>query len=115
VLRLCEQPITVERRGDQGLECGQDALAQACRLRVVGVAVQLEPGHCAPVAVDQPDAEIVRGRGLVFRDSWGNLVEVVQYGAIQFSKTAGVLRGMGLGGIGKTAAAQREISEKGLS
>ncbi len=60
-------------------------------------------------------AEIVRGRGLLFRDPWGNLVEVVQYDEIQFSKTDGVLRGMGLGGLGKTAAAQREISERGLS
>ena len=65
--------------------------------------------------VEAAGAEIVRGRGLVFRDPRGNLVEVVQYDEIQFSKTDGVLRGMGLGGLGKTAATQREISEKGLS
>jgi len=35
-----------------------------------------------------------------------------QYDEIQFAKTDGVLRGMRLGGLGKTAAAQREISAR---
>ena len=31
-------------------------------------------------------AEIVPSRGLDFRDPWGNLVQVVDYGDIQFTK-----------------------------
>jgi lactoylglutathione lyase len=58
---------------------------------------------------------ILPGRGLDFLDPWGNRVEVVQYDAIQFSKTDAVLRGMGLGGLGKTAAAERELRDKGLA
>ena len=36
------------------------------------------------------------GQGLRFRDPWGNLVEVVQYDQVQFTKTDAVLREMGL-------------------
>ena len=60
------------------------------------------------------DAEVLSGRGLVFRDPWGNLVEVVQYDEIQFSKTEAVLQGMGLAGLGKTEAARQELRDKGL-
>jgi catechol 2,3-dioxygenase-like lactoylglutathione lyase family enzyme len=50
---------------------------------------------------------------LRFRDPWGNEVEIVEYGDIQFTKDAGVLRGMGLD-LPKTAAAEAELREKGL-
>jgi lactoylglutathione lyase len=54
------------------------------------------------------------GRGLDFRDPWGNRVEVVQYDDVQFTKTQAVLKGMGLAGLGKTPAALAELREKGL-
>ena len=49
------------------------------------------------------------------RDPWGNVVEIVDYREIQFSKAPDVLAGMGLAGLEKTAAAQKELAEKGLS
>jgi predicted enzyme related to lactoylglutathione lyase len=52
--------------------------------------------------------------GLDFLDPWGNHVQVVEYGAIQFSKTPEVLRGMGLGNLEKSPAALAELREKGL-
>jgi lactoylglutathione lyase len=55
------------------------------------------------------------GRGLSFRDPWGNLVELVEYGAIQFTKAPAVLAGMGTGGLEKTDAALAELREKGLA
>jgi catechol 2,3-dioxygenase-like lactoylglutathione lyase family enzyme len=54
------------------------------------------------------------GRGLSFRDPWGNLVELVDYRAIQFTKVPPVLEGMGLRGLGKTDAALEELRAKGL-
>jgi catechol 2,3-dioxygenase-like lactoylglutathione lyase family enzyme len=54
------------------------------------------------------------GRGLQFRDPWGNVVEVVQYDEVQYSKAPSVLHGMGLQGFGKTAAARDELRAKGL-
>jgi catechol-2,3-dioxygenase len=56
-----------------------------------------------------------RGRGLLVRDPWGNLVEIVDYREIQFTKAPGILAGMGLDGLEKTEAARRELAEKGLS
>ena len=55
------------------------------------------------------------GRGLLFRDPWGNQVEVVQYDEIQFTKAPYVLRGMGLGDLGKTESALAELRDKGLT
>lgn len=65
-------------------------------------------------ALDAAGAEVLPGRGLAFRDPWGNHVEVVEYGDIQFMKDAGVLRGMGFDGLAKSEAALRELEEKGL-
>ncbi len=62
----------------------------------------------------EAEAEILPGRGLDFRDPWGNHVQVVEYADIQFSKTAAVLRGMGLDGLAKSPEAERELREKGL-
>jgi lactoylglutathione lyase len=56
-----------------------------------------------------------RARGLRVRDPWGNVVEVVDYREIQFTKAPGVLAGMGLEGLEKTADARRELAEKGLT
>jgi catechol 2,3-dioxygenase-like lactoylglutathione lyase family enzyme len=57
--------------------------------------------------------ELEAGRGLHFRDPWGNLVEVVQYSEVQFTKAARVMEGMGLE-LGKSESARRELREKGL-
>ena len=59
-------------------------------------------------------AEIVPGRGLNFRDPFGNLVQVVQYDEIQFTKSDRILEGMGLE-LGKTERALGELREKGLA
>ena len=66
-------------------------------------------------ALDEQGIEILPGRGLNFRDPWGNRVEVVQYDGVQFSKTDAVLHGMGLDELGKTETARRELHEKGLA
>jgi lactoylglutathione lyase len=65
-------------------------------------------------ALEEAGAEILPGRGLDFRDPWGNHVQVVDYADIQFTKEEGVLAGMGLEGLGKSDSALRELKEKGL-
>jgi catechol 2,3-dioxygenase-like lactoylglutathione lyase family enzyme len=65
--------------------------------------------------LEDAGAEILPGRGLDFRDPWGNHVQVVQYEDIQFSKTPAVLAGMGLDALGKSDSALRELREKGLA
>ena len=40
---------------------------------------------------------------------------MVEYSEVQFTKTPGVLEGMGLGGLEKTAEAEEELRRKGLA
>lgn len=65
-------------------------------------------------ALAEAGVEVEPGRGLRFRDPWGNQVEIVQYDEIQFSKAPRVLRGMGIEGLEKTPAAHDELRRKGL-
>jgi catechol 2,3-dioxygenase-like lactoylglutathione lyase family enzyme len=64
-------------------------------------------------SLEEAGVEIIGG-GLDFRDPWGNRIQVVQYDEIQFTKTPGVLRTMGLDGLGKTPAAEAELRGKGV-
>ena len=66
-------------------------------------------------ALEAVGAEIIPSRSLDFRDPWGNHIQVVEYGEIQFSKTPGVLRGMGMASLGKSPEAISELREKGLA
>ena len=59
-------------------------------------------------------AKVFPGHRLDFVDPDGNRVEIVQYDQIQFTKSAEVLRGMGLE-LGKTGGALAELREKGLA
>ena len=60
------------------------------------------------------DAGLEPEGDLRFTDPWGNLVEIVEYGDVQFTKAEAVLRGMGLGGLGKTERARDELAGRDL-
>jgi len=64
-------------------------------------------------ALEAAGVEILPGRGLDFRDPWGNLVQIVQYDEVQFTKTPAVLRSLGLE-LGKSARARDELRAKGI-
>jgi catechol 2,3-dioxygenase-like lactoylglutathione lyase family enzyme len=65
-------------------------------------------------ALEAAGAEMPPGPFLDFRDPSGNLVQVVQYDEIQFTKTDRVLEGMRLE-LGKSEAALAELWAKGLA
>jgi lactoylglutathione lyase len=77
------------------------------------------------LVVDDPEAvrdgaeaagfELAGGRGLNLRDPWGNYLQVVAYSEIQFERTAGVKRKLGVGDLEKNDSALAEIEERGLS
>ena len=66
-------------------------------------------------AVEREGLETVGGRRLDFYDPWGNRIEVVAYGDIQFDRVAGVKRKLGIEDLEKTAKAQQEIRDRGLA
>ncbi len=59
-------------------------------------------------------ARFVDGPFLDFLDPWGNRLEIIEYSNIQFSKTHGVMRGMGLA-LDKNEKAQKELADKGMA
>ena len=63
-------------------------------------------------AAREAGVEIFGGNS--FRDPWGNHVQIVEYGEIQFTKAPEVLRGMGLDLL-KTESALRELRAKGFA
>jgi catechol 2,3-dioxygenase-like lactoylglutathione lyase family enzyme len=98
--------------GDQFLALAEGDDPAADRQRHFGLVVD-DRGRVRQ-ALQQAGVEIEPSRGLRFRDPWGNLVEVVQYSDVQFTKAPPVLEGMGLEGLGKSDKARAELSEKGL-
>jgi predicted enzyme related to lactoylglutathione lyase len=64
-------------------------------------------------ALEDAGVAILGGRGLNFRDPWGNLIQVVQYDEVQFLKDAAVLRSLGLE-LGKSDSAIAELRAKGI-
>jgi len=66
-------------------------------------------------ALEEAGVELLPGRGLDFRDPWGNRVEVVDYRDVQFTKAPEVLAGMGAADLEKTEAAKAELRRKGMA
>ena len=99
--------------GDQFLALGKPRRQPADADRHLGLVV--DDKEAVREALAQAGVPTLRGRGLSFRDPWGNRIEVVQYDEIQFTKAPEVLRGMRLEGLGKTAAARAELASKGLA
>ena len=55
------------------------------------------------------------GHSFDFRDPLGNRFQVVDYGDVQFERTDGVKRKLGVEELQKTPDARRQISERGLA
>jgi predicted enzyme related to lactoylglutathione lyase len=98
--------------GDQFIALAEGRTQEPDGARHFGLVVD-DPGRVRR-ALEQEGVEILPGRGLDFRDPWGNRVQIVDYGEIQFTKDPAVLAGMGLEALGKSEAALAELDEKGL-
>jgi lactoylglutathione lyase len=97
--------------GDQFIALSEGRMQAADTGRHFGLVV--DDKDAARAALEAAGADIVPGRGLDFRDPWGNRVQVVDYREIQFTKTDSVLEGLGVE-ISKTDEALAELREKGL-
>ena len=97
--------------GDQFLAISEGRTQPPDGARHFGLVV--DDLEVAREALADAGAELLGGRGLDFRDPWGNHVQVVDYRRIQFTKSAAVAEGMGLE-LSKTEAAREELREKGL-
>lgn len=99
--------------GDQFIALSAPRTQPADEARHFGLVV--DDRDAVRRALEVADADVLPGRGLSFRDPWGNHVQVVEYADIQFTKAPEVLRGMGADDLGKSESAQRELRDKGLA
>jgi lactoylglutathione lyase len=98
--------------GDQFIALSEGDPGPPDRARHFGLVVDDKPAVRA--TLEEAGVEVSPGRFLDFRDPWGNLVQIVDYRDIQFTKAPSVLRGMGLDGMEKRPEALEELREKGL-
>ena len=80
--------------------------------RHFGIAV--DDKQLAKETLEEMGIEFLDSRFLDFLDPWGNRVEITTYTNIQFSKTDGVLKGMGLSHLEKTDSAKDELRKRGM-
>ena len=99
--------------GDQFLAVAETGAAGADGERHFGLVV--DDIETAREAIAREGLEILPGRGLDFRDPWGNHIPIVDYRRIQFERAPGVRRALGIEWTEKTPEALREIAEKGLA
>ena len=98
--------------GDQFIALAEGRTQPPDRHRHFGLVV--DDKEATRRALEEAGVEIQPGRGLDFRDPWGNHIQVVDYREIQFMKAPEILRGMGLDGLAKTEQALAELRNKGL-
>jgi lactoylglutathione lyase len=99
--------------GDQFIAVAAGREQPPDRDRHFGLVVDGKEGVRA--ALRDAGVDVQRSGSLDFDDPWGNHVQVVDYGDVQFTKTPEVLRAMKLDGLEKTYAAKREIRDRGLA
>ena len=97
--------------GDQFIALAEGRTQRPDRNRHFGLVV--DDKAAVRAALEREGVALAPGRGLDFRDPWGNLIQIVQYDEIQFTKTDAVLRAMGLE-LGKTKRALEELRAKGV-
>jgi len=99
--------------GDQFLALAEGRTQPPDEHRHFGIVV--DDKRAIRRTLKEMNVEILPGRGLDFRDPWGNRWQVVEYGEVQFTKAPHVLNGMGLGDLKKTEKALEELRRKGLA
>jgi catechol 2,3-dioxygenase-like lactoylglutathione lyase family enzyme len=99
--------------GDQFLALSAPRGQPPDAARHVGLVV--DDKEAVRAALTEAGVAVKPGRGLDFLDPWGNQIEVVGYGDIQFTKAAEVLDAMRLTGLEKTDEARAELRAKGMA
>jgi lactoylglutathione lyase len=98
--------------GDQFIALAESAPSAPDRGRHVGLVV--DDKEALRAALIEAGVNVSPAGSLRVLDPSGNQLEIVDYRDVQFSKTAGVLQGMGQAGLVKSDSALEELRAKGL-
>ena len=99
--------------GDQFVALAQGRTQPPDQSRHFGLVV--DDKEAVRARLEELGVPVSSGRGLDIHDPWGNLIQVVDYRDIQFTKTDEVLRSMGMEGLEKSDRAREELREKGIT
>jgi lactoylglutathione lyase len=99
--------------GDQFLALSSGRRQGADDGRHFGLVV--DDKEAVRAALAAAGVEVAAGGGLRFCDPWGNLVEIVDYRDVQFTKAPQILAALAPEGLEKSPAAQEELARKGLA
>ena len=99
--------------GDQFLALTSDRRQGPDDGRHFGLVV--DDKEAVRAALADAGVEVAPSGGLRFHDPWGNLVEIVDYRDIQFTKAPAILAALAPDGLEKSAAAREELTRKGLA
>lgn len=98
--------------GDQFINLMETSTPHEDRRRHFGLVV--DDRSSVRARVEEAGGRLLPGPFLDFLDPWGNRVEVVEYGDIQFTKAPHIMRAMGFE-LDKTEKARRELADKGMA
>jgi catechol 2,3-dioxygenase-like lactoylglutathione lyase family enzyme len=99
--------------GDQFLALSEGRSGGADADRHIGLVVDDKEALRAELAA--AGERVAASGSLRVRDPSGNLLEIVDYRDVQFTKAPAVLRGMGVDGLDKHDAALAELADKGMA
>jgi extradiol dioxygenase family protein len=98
--------------GDQFIALSEGGPQAPDRARHVGLVV--DDKEALRAALLKEGEDVATAGRLRMRDPSGNVLEIVDYRDVQFSKTPAVMRAMGLDGLQKSAGAREELAAKGI-
>ncbi len=98
--------------GDQFIALSEGGPEAPDRGRHVGLVV--DDKEALRAALRDGGEDVARRGSLRVRDPSGNLLEIVDYRDVQFSKTPAVMRAMGIDGLEKSKSARDELRAKGI-
>lgn len=99
--------------GDQFIALAQGRTQPRDRERHFGLVV--DDKEAVRARLRELGIPVSSGRGLDFHDPWGNLIQIVDYRDVQFTKADGVVQAMGLEDLTKSESAIAELRAKGIS
>jgi catechol 2,3-dioxygenase-like lactoylglutathione lyase family enzyme len=98
--------------GDQFIALAEGRSQSQDQARHFGLVV--DDKEAVGARLNELGIRIYGQRGLDFYDPWGNLIQVVDYRDVQFTKTDKVLHSQGLDGLEKSERAREELRAKGI-
>jgi len=112
--RFFDVPLRGRIPGMAFVDMGDQFIAFASNEERRHFGLVVDDKEAVRAALEAAGVELTPPPNCTFADPWGNLVQIVDYRDIQFTKAPEVLRAMGLD-LSKSERAHAELREKGIT